>query len=69
MLQKTPEEIKLAFIEMHKPSSQIKILPEFLIDQIKAGEVIESPASLLKEIIENSIDAHSSTINIHIIQN
>ena len=49
--------------------SKIRILPEYLIDQIKAGEVIESPSSLLKEIIENSIDANSTNINIHICDN
>ncbi len=50
---------------MHK----IKLLPEHLIDQIKAGEVVERPAALLKEIIENSIDAKSTQIDIHIIDN
>lgn len=52
-----------------KISNQIKKLPAFLIDQIKAGEVIESPSSLLKELIENSIDANSTSISITIINN
>jgi DNA mismatch repair protein MutL len=47
----------------------IEILPEHIIDQIKAGEVLERPAALLKELIENSIDANSSEINIHLIEN
>ncbi len=51
------------------PSTKIKLLPEHLIDQIKAGEVVERPASLLKEIIENSIDANSTKIDIHIADN
>ena len=48
---------------------KIKLLPEFLIDQIKAGEIIERPANLLKEVIENSIDAQSDKIEIHIVEN
>lgn len=50
-------------------NKKIQLLPEHIIDQIKAGEVIERPASLIKELIENSIDANSSMINIHIINN
>lgn len=50
-------------------SKNIKLLPEHLIDQIKAGEVIEKPASLLKELVENSLDADSTKIDIHIIDN
>ncbi len=48
---------------------KIEILPEHIIDQIKAGEVLERPASLIKELIENSLDAGSSEINIHLIEN
>lgn len=49
--------------------NNIEILPEHIIDQIKAGEVLERPAALLKELIENSIDAQSTEINIHLIEN
>lgn len=48
---------------------KIEILPEHIIDQIKAGEVLERPASLVKELIENSLDAQSNQINIHLIEN
>jgi DNA mismatch repair protein MutL len=51
------------------PTTEIQLLPEHIIDQIKAGEVIERPSTLLKEIIENSVDARASKIEIHIIEN
>ncbi len=47
----------------------IQLLPEHIIDQIKAGEVIERPSALVKEIIENSIDAGSGHIELHLIDN
>jgi DNA mismatch repair protein MutL len=48
---------------------KIEILPEHVIDQIKAGEVIERPGNLIKEILENSIDANSQHIELTIKNN